>query len=242
MSVVVSAPPRKTRTSRAARKTAPAPPLPEPKYVHLSPLGACGLPFFLSLGLAGFGLLQSIRDQPRLFWSFEGAALVLLAWTIALFASAVARQRSFLAEISLRKQHYLQACAQGSVLLYWGWYWPQVYESAPLLVAQLLFAYATEMLLIWSRRSTYTIGFSLFPVVFSINLFLWFKPDWFYLQFLMVAAGIAGKELIRWDRDGRRVHIFNPSAFTLALFSIGLIVTGASSITWGENIAVTQFY
>src|SRR5262245_20931322 len=183
MSVVVSAPPRKTRTSRAARKTAPAPPLPEPKYVHLSPLGACGLPFFLSLGLAGFGLLQSIRDQPRLFWSFEGAALVLLAWTIALFASAVARQRSFLAEISLRPQHYLQACAQGSVLLYWGWYWPQVYESAPLLVAQLLFAYATEMLLIWSRRSTYTIGFSLFPVVFSINLFLWFKPDWFYLQF-----------------------------------------------------------
>src|SRR5262245_2071761 len=58
----------------------------------------------------------------------------------------------------------------------------------------------------------------------------------------MVAAGIAGKELIRWDRDGRRVHIFNPSAFTLALFSVGLIVTGTSNITWGESIAVTQFY
>jgi hypothetical protein len=117
-----------------------------------------------------------------------------------------------------------------------------VYESAPLLAAQLVFAYATEMLLIWSRRSTYTLGFALFPVVFSINLFLWFKPDWFYLQFLMIASGIAGKELIRWERDGRRVHIFNPSAFTLAIFSVGLIVAGASSITWGENIAVTQFY
>jgi len=27
-----------------------------------------------------------------------------------------------------RKQHYIQAMAQGSVLLYWGWYWPQVYR------------------------------------------------------------------------------------------------------------------
>ncbi len=55
-----------------------------------------------------------------------------------------------------------------------------------------------------------------FPVIFSINLFLWFKPDWFYFQFLMVALGFAAKELIRWDKDGRRAHIFNPSSFPLA--------------------------
>ena len=83
----------------------------------------------------------------------------------------------------LRKQHYLQACAQGSVLLYWGWYWREVYDSAHLILAQLLFAYAFDMLLSWSRRDTYTLGFGPFPVIFSINLFLWFKPDWFYLQF-----------------------------------------------------------
>ena len=98
------------------------------------------------------------------------------------------------------------------------------------------------MLLAWSRRDTYTLGFGPVPVIFSINLFLWFKPDWFYLQFLMVALGFAAKELIRWDKDGRRAHIFNPSSFPLAMFSLGLILTGTSDITWGQEIANTQFY
>ena len=67
-----------------------------------------------------------------------------------------------------------------------------------------LFACAFDMLLTWSRRDAYVLGFGPFPVIFSINLFLWFKPDWFYLQFLMVALGFAAKELIRWDKEGRR--------------------------------------
>jgi hypothetical protein len=144
--------------------------------------------------------------------------------------------------VVLKKQHYLQACAQGSVLLYWGWYWPPVYSFAPFILAQLVFAYAFDMLLGWSRRETYTLGFAPFPVIFSINLFLWFKPDWFYLQFAMVALGLAAKELIRWNRDGRRAHIFNPSSFPLAVISLVLIATGKSDITWGQNIATTQFY
>jgi hypothetical protein len=78
--------------------------------------------------------------------------------------------------------------------------------------------------------------------VFSINLFLWFKPEWFYLQFAMVALGLAAKELIRWNKDGRRVHIFNPSSFPLAMFSLVLLATGSSDITWGKEIASTQFF
>jgi hypothetical protein len=145
-------------------------------------------------------------------------------------------------EVVLKKQHYLQACAQGSVLLYWGWYWHPVYAFTPFILAQLLFAYAFDMLLSWSRRETYTLGFAQFPVVFSINLFLWFKPEWFYLQFAMVALGLAAKELIRWNKDGRRVHIFNPSSFPLAVFSLALLAAGKSGITWGQDIATTQFY
>jgi hypothetical protein len=105
-----------------------------------------------------------------------------------------------------------------------------------------LFAYAFDMLLAWSRRATYALGFAPFPIIISINLFLWFKPDWFYLQFLMVALGLAAKELIRWERDGRRVHIFNPSSFPLAIVSLILLATGTSGITWGQTIAGTQFY
>ena len=76
----------------------------------------------------------------------------------------------------------MQACAHTAILAYWGWYWRGVSDWAPLIVAQLVFAYAFDMLLAWSRRDTYTIGFGPVPVIFSTNLFLWFRPDWFYLQ------------------------------------------------------------
>jgi TPR repeat protein len=95
------------------------------------------------------------------------------------------------------------------------------------------------MLLSWSRREDYLLGFGPFPIVFSTNLFLWFKDEWFGLQFALIALGFAGKAFVRWERDGRRVHIFNPSAFTLAIFSLVLLATGTTGITWGQEIATT---
>src|SRR5688572_13695118 len=185
------------------------------------------LPVVFTLGLLTLCLLPQVRENSNTLASFLGAAAVLFLWNTVLI---LRREGKVLLEVHLRKQHYLQACAQGSVLLYWGWYWPQVYDSAPFILAQLFFAYAFDMLLSWSRRKTYTFGFGPFPVIFSINLFLWFKPDWFYLQFAMVALGLAAKELIRWKREGRYTHIFNPSSFPLAVFSLGLLATGSSDI------------
>jgi len=116
-----------------------------------------------------------------------------------------------------------------------------VYNFAGFILAQLIFAYAFDALLTWSRRDTYTLGFGPFPIIFSINLFLWFKPDWFFLQFLLVVVGFTAKELIRWNKEGRRTHIFNPSSFPLTLFSIVLILTGTTHLTSGPKIALTQF-
>ena len=200
------------------------------------------LPLAFTLALVAFLFLLSVRQNTALTWTFAGAAAALLAWDAALLASAVRRGRSLSVEVVLRKQHYLQACIQGSLFIYWGWYWRQVYDSAYLIAAQLLFAYAFDMLLSWSRRDAYALGFGPFPVVFSMNLFLWFRPDWFYFQFLMVAFGFAAKELLRWDKDGRSAHIFNPSSFPLAVFSLALIVTGTTDVTWGQDIATTLFY
>ena len=144
----------------------------------------------------------------------------------------------------MRKQHVIQACAQGSVFLYWGWFWRPVYDAAPLIAAQLLFAYAFDMLLSWSRRDGYTLGFGPFPVIFSINLFLWFKPDWFYLQFSMIALGFAGQGA---DPLGRRrtaaVRISSTrQRFRSPCFRSALILTGMSDTTRGQDIAITQFY
>ena len=195
-----------------------------------------------ALGLVAFGFLDAVRQNPTLQWSFLGPGALLLAWNVVVFGLAQRKGRMLTLEIALRKQHYVQASAQVVILLYWGWYWRPVYDSAFLIAAQLVFAYAFDMLLCWSRRDNYTFGFGPFPIIFSINLFLWFADDWFYLQFLLVALGFWAKELIRWNKGGRRVHIFNPSSFPLAVFSLGLILTGTSDLTWGQDIAITQFY
>ncbi len=200
------------------------------------------LPLAFTLALAAFALLAQVWQNPRLLATFLGTAALLCLWNVVLLVVARASGRTFAIEVVLKKQHYLQACVQGSLLGYWGWYWPPVYAFAPFIVAQLVFAYAFDMLLAWSRRETYSLGFAPFPVVVSINLFLWFKLDWFYLQFATVGLGLAAKELIRWNRDGRKVHIFNPSSFPLAVLAVFLLAAHATGITWGQEIATTQFY
>ena len=206
---------------------------PEGLTLH-GPLLTCA---FIS-GLGALGFIPAVRLNPRVLWTFLGAAALLALWAAAL----AVRGRRVSIQVVAKRQHYLQACAQGSVLVYWGLYWPPVYAFAPFIAAQLLFAYAFDVLLSWSHRDEYILGFAPFPVIFSINLFLWFKPDWFWLQFAMVAVGLTAKEMIRWNREGRRVHIFNPSSFPLAVFSLVLLATGMSGITWGPEIASTQFF
>ena len=124
--------------------------------------------------------LSLLQQRPTVRASIVAAALLLLAWSGLLFGVLRRRQKVAL-EIVLRRQHYLQACQQGAVILYWGYYWREVYHAAPLIAAQLLFAYGFDSLLSWTHRRKFMLGFGPFPIVFSINLFLWFKDDWFYL-------------------------------------------------------------
>lgn len=182
------------------------------------------------------------RGQPVLAWTLAGAGLAVVAWAAAVHAAARAAGRLLAIDVVIRRQHWVQACAQTAILLYWGWHVRFVYAFLPLILAQIVFAYAVDSLLTWARRDRYALGFGPFPVVLSINLFLWFRPDWFYWQFAMILVGYAAKEFIKWTREGRRAHIFNPSSFPLAVASILLILTASSDITFGTAIATTQFY
>ena len=201
--------------------------------------GGFWVPAGMTAGLVLLSLQPRVQSNPVLTWSFWGAAAVLALWQIALYSRLKRASAVRSLEIVLRPQHYLQAGVQIAVFAYWGWYWRPVYDFAGLLLAQLAFAYAFDVLLAWSRRDSYALGFGPFPIIFSTNLFLWFRDDWFYLQFLMIAVGFLGKEFVRWNRDGRKRHIFNPSAFSLGLFSLVLILTGTSDLTWGQDIAST---
>ena len=212
------------------------------RTISLSPAGAFGVVLAFGAGLAALALVPRVQQSPALLRSFLGAAVALAAWNVLLLAARQRAGRRPTLEIAARPQHYVQACAQACVLLYWGWHWSPVYDAVPLIAGQLVFAYAFDLLLGWSRRDAHRLGFGPVPVVFSINLFLWFADDWFHFQFLLVALGFAAKELIRWERDGRLVHIFNPASFPLAVFAAALIVTGMSGVTRAQDIAISQFY
>ena len=58
----------------------------------------------------------------------------------------------------------------------------------------------------------------------------------------MITIGALGKEFITWTKDGRRAHIFNPSAFGLSVASMFLIVTSNTDISWGKAISETITY
>lgn len=184
--------------------------------------------------------LPRVQGNQTLVWSFWAATAVLAIWLVLMYVrtSASGNKKSFVLTAP-KPQHYIQAMVHLSVYTYWGWHWPPVQEHALLLLAQLLFAYAFDILMAWTRRDNYLLGFGPFPIIFSTNLFMWFRDDWFYLQFLMIAVGFMGKEFVRWNRDGKSTHIFNPSAFTLGLFSLVLILTSSTDITWGPQIAST---
>ena len=204
-----------------------------------STLPVWAVPLGLTLALLAVSLAPRVQASAVLAGSFQATAAALAVWQAVLWLRLRAEPggRSF--QVVLRPQHYLQAAVQLSVFLYWGYFWQPVYDHAWLLVGQLLFAYAFDLLLSWSRRERYVLGFGPFPIIFSTNLFLWFRDDWFYLQFLMLAAGFMGKEFVRWRREGRSTHIFNPSAFSLGLFSLILLATGTTDLTWGQDIAST---
>lgn len=202
-----------------------------------------GLSSVLAVVLAAFALIS--RQSPVLVRTFLGAGCMLLVWSALLYLKTQRSGRTLTLEFAPRRQHWVQACAQTTVLLYWGWHARIVFTFLPFIVAQLIFAYAFDSLLTWSRRDKYAIGFGAFPIILSINLFLWFRLDWFYWQFAMIAVGYLAKELIRWNRDGggggRSAHIFNPSSFPLAVASLALLLSGKSNITYGYIIANTQF-
>jgi hypothetical protein len=222
----------------ASASPAPAAPLSTTK---LSARSAFLLNAAFVVGLLVLSQLPLLDDRPVVRTSIVGAAGFLLTWSALLFG-VLRRGQHVMLEIALRPQHYLQACLQGLVLVVWGYYWREVYHAAPLIVAQLLFAYGFDSLLSWTHRRRFILGLGAFPIIFSITLFFWFKDPWFYWQFVMVAVGLVAKEFLRWKRDGVNTHIFNPSSFPLAVVGLVLLLADANDMAWGFLVAETQFY
>ncbi len=200
------------------------------------------IPSFLILFFFSLSFLPRIQQNENLIYTFWWVSIILvLLYGFVLFFLLKNKIIPSI-RVVLRPSHYVQAMVQLGVYIYWGWYWRPVYEQATLILAQLVFLYILEALISWVRGRQWYLGFGVFPIIFSINLFLWFKDDTFFLQFIMVAIGVLGKEFITWNKEGRITHIFNPSAFALSVAAMLLIVTNNSEISWGHAIANTLAY
>ncbi len=210
----------------------------DPNYSLLKNLS---VPFAFTGMFFLFLLFPRIHNNLNLTISFVSAGIVLLGWWAWLAYTAQKNGRMLTIERKFIKVHYVQAVMHMSMYLYWGYYWRPVYSYFPLLFAQIAFSYAFVALLSWSRGDKWLVGMGVFPIIFSTNLFLWFADDLFVFQFLMISIGFLGKEFITWQKDGRKAHIFNPSALSLSLFSLLLLVTGKTDTTQGPEIARTFF-
>jgi len=197
------------------------------------------LPAVAAVVLIGISLLPRAQQSTALVWSLWGAAAAIALNAAVLGIGARRGAIELGVTVDIKRTHWVQGLLQASIYLYWGQFWAPVVSHAPLIVAQIVFLYGIDMVIAWSRRRPVRLGFGPFPIVLSTNLFLWFRDDWFFLQFTMLAVGAFAKDLITWERDGKRAHIFNPSAFALALFSFVLIVSDTTAITWGPQIATT---
>lgn len=186
--------------------------------------------------LVGLSFVPRVAGHATLAWSYRGAAIVLAVWFVGLLATGA--RRAFAHEAVIRTPHWVQGMVHSSIYLYWGWHWSPVYDQVFNILAQIAFAYAFTALWSWTRGRAWFVGFGVVPVVLSTNLFMWFKDDWYFLQFVVLTVGFLGKDLIQWEKDGRRTHIFNPSGFALSVVSVCLILTDGTGITWGEEIAV----
>jgi hypothetical protein len=137
---------------------------------------------------------------------------------------------------NIRRPHYWQIVFQAGVYLYWGLYWDVVRSWVLLILAQVAVAYLLEAMLSWSRHKTWRLGFGPWPIVGSINLFFWFREDFFFLQLLLIAGTQLTKEFITWNRDGRRVHVFNPSAIVTAVAGLSLMLTNRMDMAYGADL------
>lgn len=196
------------------------------------------LPVLFILALLVISLQLRVAAAESLVITLRAAAGLLAVWFVYLLVRARLQGRKLEIEFVVVRTHYVQALVQSSVYLYWATAWPFIAGQFVLIFAQMMFAYGCTVLLAWTRRDKCEIGFGPMPIILSTNFFMCFKDEWFFLQFAMISLGIFGKEFIRWKRDGRMTHIFNPSAFGLFVFSVAILLTGHTDLTWAQQIAI----
>lgn len=150
------------------------------------------------------------------------------------------KMKKLLAATFFSKALFVQMSMQTLILLYWGYYNPDVYIRFPLIIHQLAFAYLFHFLSCMVLEKKYVLNLSLVPLTLSINLFLWLAPQIYYGHFVLLALAVLAKIFIVREVGTIKRHIFNPSAFVLSLAIIMLILfPSINSLVYGPQVGVS---
>lgn len=140
-------------------------------------------------------------------------AMILATEVVIAAALLMALWRRGRVTLDLRKHFVIQGCVQGSILVYWSFYWAGVAVQLPMIVLMFVMCYAADAACSFARYGNWRVGLSPVPIVLSTNLFVWL--DWRGATMAMVLA-VASKTLIQ--RKGR--HVFNPSVAGLTVNAV----------------------
>ncbi len=191
----------------------------------------------LFVAYLGLLLLPRVQVSPGLWGAILGSGLLFLGWLAWVVVTNRREGRGFEVQVWLRPSHYIQMTVQLGIYIYWGMHWPVLVEAIPLLVAQALFGYLLDICMSWRKYGRFRLGVAPWPVTFSTNFFILFRDDYFAFQLAMISLAYISREFVKWDRDGQRVHIFNPSGFGMSIAAVILLAGGWSHLTWGAEIA-----
>lgn len=163
-----------------------------------------------------------------------GTALIMLvAFTLLNFTN---RRRDWTFCLSLKTPIFVQAGVQISILAFMSFHSEHVGNYAALMVYQTVFAFALDVLLSLFFFKSYRLSGSILPIVFSINLFMWFRPEFFHWQLAVITLGVCSKYLLCRKANGTRSHIFNPSAIAMAAAICFLIPQSPSQYLYLREI------
>ena len=158
---------------------------------------------------SGFGVPASAGRGRLTPFLWIVPALLFLAWVVK-------NRPSLKFRALFRPNHLMPAVIQGIIFGYWGLYWREVPFHLVSMAGQIVFAYFFDAALSLRARREWTFSFAPLPIVLSTNLFIWFIDTSAAFSYVVLAIAIASKHFIR--RNG--VHVFNPSAFAIALAGI----------------------
>jgi hypothetical protein len=185
---------------------------------------------FIGVSLAAYAVLalslSGTPQQPPLIQTALPLGLLMLAYGFQFWL----KSDSINFSVKLNPAQAIQAVAQTLILVHLAVFSAQVAPHAPRIALQLLWAFNLDILLSLWLYGNARLGFGVLPIVFSFNLFLWFQPQVFWLQFLFLGTAVASKHLFTWQRNGVQVHIFNPSAVGMFLASLYILAVGSSSV------------